>query len=99
MHKPKRRKLNNESENTYSSSEQKRFPEERVENDISFAPVHLPTSQPQQAVKRPWKDVYAERLVVERNWRKPKFQKRILSGKFIFDIRTLRWSNVNPLRS
>ncbi|KAI7894305.1 quinon protein alcohol dehydrogenase-like superfamily [Mucor mucedo] len=30
--------------------------------------------------RRPWKDVYSERLMVERNWRNNKYNLRILSG-------------------
>ncbi|CAM0142394.1 hypothetical protein VKS41_002109 [Umbelopsis sp. WA50703] len=31
-------------------------------------------------VQRPWKDVYSERLIIERNWRRNKYNLRILSG-------------------
>ncbi|KAI9284509.1 quinon protein alcohol dehydrogenase-like superfamily [Umbelopsis sp. AD052] len=31
-------------------------------------------------VHRPWKDVYSERLIIERNWRRNKYNMRILSG-------------------
>ncbi|KAI8646875.1 quinon protein alcohol dehydrogenase-like superfamily [Parasitella parasitica] len=30
--------------------------------------------------RRPWKDVYSERLMVERNWRNNKYKLRVLSG-------------------
>ncbi|GAB5588350.1 hypothetical protein Unana1_03250 [Umbelopsis nana] len=30
--------------------------------------------------QRPWKDVYSERLIIERNWRRNKYNMRILSG-------------------
>ncbi|KAI8340413.1 WD40-repeat-containing domain protein [Blakeslea trispora] len=31
-------------------------------------------------VRRPWKDVYSERLMVERNWRNNRYQLKVLSG-------------------
>ena len=40
------------------------------------API-IPAATP---ARRPWKDVYSERLVVERNWRNNKYNLRILSG-------------------
>ncbi|KAI8074535.1 quinon protein alcohol dehydrogenase-like superfamily [Gongronella butleri] len=43
----------------------------------------LPQENQQQPVivrRRPWKEVYRERLVVERNWRNNKFNMRVLAG-------------------
>lgn len=39
-----------------------------------FAPLDIPNPEPAPTTKkRPWKHIYAERLVVERNWRTPKY--------------------------
>ncbi|RUP44968.1 quinon protein alcohol dehydrogenase-like superfamily [Jimgerdemannia flammicorona] len=38
------------------------------------------TIAPTRAPKRPWKEIYSERLMVERNWRKNKYTSRVLSG-------------------
>ncbi|KAI8338308.1 quinon protein alcohol dehydrogenase-like superfamily [Choanephora cucurbitarum] len=38
---------------------------------------HTPPTAP---IRRPWKDVYSERLMVERNWRNNKYQLKVLSG-------------------
>ncbi|KAI9019497.1 quinon protein alcohol dehydrogenase-like superfamily [Phycomyces nitens] len=52
--------------------------EARVE---SIDTASYPASQPLvPLVRRPWKDVYSERLIVERNWRQNKFQGRVLRG-------------------
>lgn len=40
-------------------------------------PIHGPTSD---AVTRPWKDVYCERLTIERNWRRGRCVVRTLKG-------------------
>lgn len=49
---------------------------------VSFPPL-LPLESVSAELyirKRPWKHVYAERLIVERNWRGPKFSVRNLTG-------------------
>ncbi|KAL0092798.1 quinon protein alcohol dehydrogenase-like superfamily [Phycomyces blakesleeanus] len=52
--------------------------EARVE---SIETASYPASQPLvPLIRRPWKDVYSERLVVERNWRQNKYQGRVLRG-------------------
>ena len=43
-------------------------------------PLALPSCQPQRAVTRPWKNVYCERLRVEKNWRKGRCVVRTLRG-------------------
>ncbi|ORX49937.1 WD40 repeat-like protein [Hesseltinella vesiculosa] len=42
----------------------------------------IPTQQQPPVVihRRPWKEVYRERLVVERNWRNNKYTQRVLTG-------------------
>lgn len=44
-----------------------------IENGACLPPPPSPS-------RRPWKDVYSERLVVERNWRNNKYKLRVLSG-------------------
>jgi F-box/WD-40 domain protein MET30 len=39
-----------------------------------------PIIVPAIPTRRPWKDVYSERLMVERNWRNNKYNLRVLSG-------------------
>ncbi|TFY54899.1 hypothetical protein EVG20_g9520 [Dentipellis fragilis] len=39
-----------------------------------------PPNEPPQMVTRPWKDVYCERLTVERNWRRGRCSVRTLKG-------------------
>lgn len=39
-----------------------------------------PSTQVAAAATRPWKSVYCERLVIERNWRKGRYTTKILSG-------------------
>ncbi|KAI8911558.1 WD40-repeat-containing domain protein [Gorgonomyces haynaldii] len=62
-------------------------PHKRVKLDIPiqtktdcFKPIDFPTNEPPRTHKRPWKSVYAERMVVERHWRKPQFSTRTLTG-------------------
>lgn len=38
------------------------------------------TTPPPETKRRPWKDVYSERLIVERNWRSNKYTMRTLKG-------------------
>ncbi|KAI8381470.1 quinon protein alcohol dehydrogenase-like superfamily [Radiomyces spectabilis] len=45
----------------------------------SSATEASPIATPKMA-RRPWKDVYSERLIVERNWRNDKYRLRVLSG-------------------
>jgi F-box/WD-40 domain protein MET30 len=46
-------------------------PSNSVPHDVATIPAK---------VQRPWKDVYSERLIIERNWRRNKYNMRILSG-------------------
>ncbi|KAI8139312.1 quinon protein alcohol dehydrogenase-like superfamily [Fennellomyces sp. T-0311] len=39
-----------------------------------------PAADMRPMVRRPWKEVYSERLVVERNWRRNKYNVRVLKG-------------------
>ncbi|CAO3590500.1 unnamed protein product [Absidia cylindrospora] len=50
-----------------------------LDNDSSLKPP--PATTPGVVLRRrPWKEVYSERLMVERNWRNNKYNIRILSG-------------------
>ncbi|CAO3578793.1 unnamed protein product [Absidia cylindrospora] len=50
-------------------------------NDNSLQPPPSSTSAHEVVLRRrPWKEVYSERLVVERNWRKNRYNVRLLSG-------------------
>ncbi|RCH86194.1 hypothetical protein CU097_008324 [Rhizopus azygosporus] len=52
----------------------------KVKVDISSketSPSHITTPIVR---RRPWKEVYSERLRIERNWRNNKYQSRVLSG-------------------
>ncbi|TPX38194.1 hypothetical protein SmJEL517_g00222 [Synchytrium microbalum] len=49
---------------------------ELLEADIITTALEQRVTVPE----RPWKDIYAERLVVERNWRRGTFQQRVLLG-------------------
>lgn len=40
----------------------------------------MAAAKTQQATTRPWKSVYCERLVIERNWRRGRYTTKILSG-------------------
>ncbi|KAJ3160417.1 hypothetical protein HDU86_000751 [Geranomyces michiganensis] len=46
----------------------------------SSAPATSTALSPRRAFKRPWKEIYAERLVVERNWRSGTFSRTELQG-------------------
>ncbi|KAF9172417.1 hypothetical protein BGX20_005712 [Mortierella sp. AD010] len=39
-----------------------------------------PPAKPVRVTKRPWKDIYSERLIVERNWRKRNFKRKEFRG-------------------
>lgn len=67
-------------------SENDGWPTNKPEGCINFPPLHIPPSKVQPILKRPWKDIYAERSVVERNWRKPFFTYKILEGKLLYFI-------------
>ncbi|KAI7858976.1 WD40-repeat-containing domain protein [Circinella umbellata] len=43
-------------------------------------PAHNTEVIPPVRTRRPWKEVYSERLVVERNWRRNKYNVRVLRG-------------------
>ncbi|KAI0050014.1 WD40 repeat-like protein [Auriscalpium vulgare] len=43
-------------------------------------PLPSPSPSPSHTVTRPWKDVYSERLKIERNWRRGRCSFRILKG-------------------
>ncbi|ORZ07307.1 WD40-repeat-containing domain protein [Lobosporangium transversale] len=54
-------------------------------DDISSCPTPLfqspePPAKPSGATKRPWKEIYSERLIVERNWRKRNCKVREFRG-------------------
>ncbi|KAI9285448.1 quinon protein alcohol dehydrogenase-like superfamily [Umbelopsis sp. AD052] len=49
----------------------------RVSQDTDIKSAATP---PPDANRRPWKDVYSERLIVERNWRANKYTVRTLKG-------------------
>ncbi|CAG8461286.1 15096_t:CDS:2 [Funneliformis mosseae] len=51
----------------------------RISNDRSSA-LYPDISKPEPRQTRPWKDVYRERLLVERNWRKGRYNVRVLKG-------------------
>lgn len=44
-------------------------------NGVTARDVTIPAK-----TQRPWKEVYSERLIIERNWRRNKYNMRILSG-------------------
>ncbi|KAL7409209.1 quinon protein alcohol dehydrogenase-like superfamily [Mrakia frigida] len=49
----------------------------------SLYPLLNPTarpSAPRRTVTRPWKEVYTERLTIERNWRKGRYTARVFKG-------------------
>ncbi|EKM55845.1 uncharacterized protein PHACADRAFT_195900 [Phanerochaete carnosa HHB-10118-sp] len=53
--------------------------------DAALSPAHNPLLAPNEpppcsTVTRPWKDVYCERLTIERNWRRGRCTVRTLSG-------------------
>ncbi|GJE97945.1 WD40 repeat domain-containing protein [Phanerochaete sordida] len=55
------------------------------DTDIALSPAHNPLlapndPTPSNTVTRPWKDVYCERLTIERNWRRGRCTVRTLSG-------------------
>jgi F-box/WD-40 domain protein MET30 len=53
----------------------------QTETSSSKIPASLVPSTPTQATKkRPWKEIYAERLVVERNWRKGNYTVKDFNG-------------------
>ncbi|KAF9584842.1 hypothetical protein BGW38_004958 [Lunasporangiospora selenospora] len=39
-----------------------------------------PPVKPETVAKRPWKEIYSERLIVERNWRKRNYRQRAFRG-------------------
>ena len=43
-------------------------------------PPHLLEPRPSDPLTRPWKDVYCERLTIERNWRRGRCTVRTLKG-------------------
>eukprot|EP00842_Homolaphlyctis_polyrhiza_P003305 jgi/Hompol1/3976/HPOL_006860-RA len=45
---------------------------------VAVAPTAAPTTTTTRKYRRPWKEVYAERLIVERNWRNAKYTVREL---------------------
>ncbi|KAJ3174909.1 hypothetical protein HDU87_006575 [Geranomyces variabilis] len=52
-----------------------------VPSALSSAPAtSTAVSSPRRVFKRPWKEIYAERLVVERNWRSGTFSRTELKG-------------------
>ncbi|KAK2460534.1 hypothetical protein APHAL10511_007004 [Amanita phalloides] len=76
----KRQRL--ESDRCLQSS-QRALPGTLKSNTESSSALVVPTLPGQQAkssVTRPWKDVYSERLTVERNWRRGRCTVRVLKG-------------------
>ncbi|KAJ3231247.1 hypothetical protein HDU81_003902 [Chytriomyces hyalinus] len=69
---------NTQSETLDSSNEAnpESLKRKRMESDASASDVSSSTTSTQVAPvkKRSWKSIYAERLVVEQNWRKPKYE-------------------------
>jgi F-box/WD-40 domain protein MET30 len=65
------------SSNTLSISEQSS--EEQHSETVLVEPPKTPTRST-SFKKRPWKEIYAERLVVERNWRKGAYSVRDFTG-------------------
>jgi F-box/WD-40 domain protein MET30 len=64
--------------NTPSESSNKKSKIDTETFDTIFdSNIPLPDVPPS---RKPWKDVYSERLVVERNWRNNKYNLRVLSG-------------------
>lgn len=53
-----------------------------TESTIESIDTNYPTSNPASKIilRRPWKDVYSERLIVERNWRNNKYNVITLHG-------------------
>ncbi|KAL1919079.1 uncharacterized protein VTP21DRAFT_2460 [Calcarisporiella thermophila] len=46
----------------------------------SSSPMSTPSPPPPGTSKRSWKEIYSERLVVERNWRKNNHRRRVFRG-------------------
>ncbi|CAG8621046.1 8724_t:CDS:2 [Ambispora gerdemannii] len=61
-----------------------------------FPPLDKPRSLTEPKQTRPWKDVYSERLVVERNWRKGRFTCRTLKSHTDY-IMCLQFDDSNTL--
>ncbi|KAF9232977.1 WD40 repeat-like protein [Melanogaster broomeanus] len=53
------------------------MPQHNATSDILMRPAQ---AEPPSTVTRPWKDVYSERLTIERNWRRGRCQVRTLRG-------------------
>ncbi|CAO3632054.1 unnamed protein product [Cunninghamella blakesleeana] len=68
QHENKKQKLNTPSSSSFDSFSN---------NDKSLTSS---SSEPAIVRRRPWKEVYSERLIIERNWRKNKHTVRVLSG-------------------
>ncbi|RIA91389.1 quinon protein alcohol dehydrogenase-like superfamily [Glomus cerebriforme] len=64
-----------------SQDEMREFKRVRVSEDKTM-PLYpdIPFITPEPQKTRPWKEVYSERLVVERNWRKGRYNVRTLKG-------------------
>ncbi|KAJ3116869.1 hypothetical protein HK100_000944, partial [Physocladia obscura] len=64
----KRKRLDSDPTDNLSSSSSNQISLSQLPSPIQFQP---PTTIPK---RRLWKNIYAERLIVERNWRKPQFR-------------------------
>lgn len=78
----KKMKLNNDESGTSTFikipdiDQQRENSPSTPSNNEQQPPIIVPAAP----IRRPWKDVYSERLMVERNWRNNKYNLRVLSG-------------------
>ncbi|KAF9209507.1 hypothetical protein BGZ49_003621 [Haplosporangium sp. Z 27] len=81
------RVVSNNSELEEPSPKRMRFnsrsPSPAYEETSHHAPLFQspePPVKPVGTAKRPWKDIYSERLIVERNWRKRNYKQKVFRG-------------------